>query len=228
MHPSEPVSLPLEVNPTERCVDGPPVPCRQAVHGVGGRLRLASLGAAAAGAAVRGSGRARPAGLGGRAGHHVVGGPGRLVGGGGQRPPLEPGVLAAQGRALRGRGRGQLPQCRGQRQGLVSVGGGDLRRRRSNSTALTGSPGVPAAPLHRPTQTLKRVVFKQSVWAPWRWLPVRCASLEASAAGGPAGGARGAAGTQGREGAPPAHTHIQTHTAQWQLMHNTLPVFVWV
>lgn len=120
------------------------VPCRQAVHGVGRHLRFAPFTVVAAVSGGSG-GQRRHADLGDRPGHHVVGGPGRLIRSGGQRPPLQPGVLATQRGALRWRGRGQLPQGRGQGEGLVSVGGGDLwrrgRSRKSDNTALAGSQG---------------------------------------------------------------------------------------
>lgn len=49
------------------------IPCRQAVHSVGGHLRFASFTAVAAAAVCGGGGgQRRHAGLGDGAGHHVV------------------------------------------------------------------------------------------------------------------------------------------------------------
>ena len=63
------------------------------------------------------------ANLGGRPGDHVVGVPGRLVRGGGQRSPLESGVLVGQRGALWRRRRRQVSQRWRKRKRLVSVTG---------------------------------------------------------------------------------------------------------
>lgn len=99
------------------------VPGRQAVGGVRRCLGLQPLPGAAVdlgGTQAWGGGAHR---LGGWTGDHVVGGPGGLVWGGGQGPPLESGVLTHQRGALWRRGRRQVSQRGGEREGLVSVTG---------------------------------------------------------------------------------------------------------
>lgn len=99
------------------------VPGRQAVGGVRRHLGLQPLPGAAVdlrGAQACGGGAHRLAGW---TGDHVVGGPGGLVRGGGQGPPLESGVLIHQRGALWRRGRRQVSQRGGERERLVSVTG---------------------------------------------------------------------------------------------------------
>lgn len=105
------------------------VPCRQAVDGVRSCLSFNALHGAAINLHRGGQAWRDRAGLGGWPRDHVVGGPGGLVGGGGQGPPLEPGVLTHQRGALRRRGRRQVSQRWRKRKRLVSVAGWDLGRR---------------------------------------------------------------------------------------------------
>lgn len=99
------------------------IPGRQAVGGVRSGLSFHSLHSAAVDLRRGGQAWGDWADLGGRPRDHVVGGPGRLVRGGGQRSPLESGVLTDQRGALWRRRRRQVSQRWRKRKRLVSVTG---------------------------------------------------------------------------------------------------------
>lgn len=83
------------------------IPGGQAVDGVGGCLGPGALPVVAT---ALGEG-----GLGGGPRNHVVGRPGGLVRGGGQRSPLQPGVLDGDRGSIWRGWRGKLPHSRGGR-----------------------------------------------------------------------------------------------------------------
>lgn len=99
------------------------LPCRQAVDGVRSCLSFNSLHRAAINQRRGGQAWRDRADLGGWPRDHIVGGPGRLIRGGGQGSPLESGVLAHQRGALWRRRRRQVSQRWRKRKRLVSVAG---------------------------------------------------------------------------------------------------------